>query len=221
MTLLGNTADISDFEFIQYQPGNILHETLVDNYIAATTIENNSTRKKLKMHLYDDVQGALFLLVHRTDNRIDAMTSCVKYNENGILSAKVWHRLHIKDNVPNTVLDIYFEGATINWCNKHQIHRLWVTFNERSPRLAFWAAARMGERRNASRPNVFDREQLGHIRANWRPHPKLIYEQYTWQYVIFYSPDNTFFLVREEQDISSIASNFFKREYPNATQNWL
>lgn len=219
MAILSKSDNISNFKFFQYQPGCVLHEALIDNYIDTTDVENNSTRAKLKMHLYDNNHGALFLLVNSVTNTIDAMTSCVKYNEGGVLSAKVWHRLHIKDNVPNTVIDMYFEEATVRWCHSQQIHRLWVTFNETAERTAFWAAARMGERRNAIRPNIFT-DVPAEIRSKWRPYNKLIYEKYTWQYVIFYSPDNTFFLIRPERDINSTALAIFKREYPYATQNW-
>ena len=221
MTILGNVNDISEFKFEQYVPGNPYHDTLLDEYMSTTPILNNSTRKKLKTHLYDGINGALFLVIHNCTNTIDAMSSCVKYDENNLLSAKVWHRLHIKDNVPNTVIDAYFEYATSNWCITNNIFRQWVTFNEDSPRTAFWAASRMGERRNAHRPNTFTNGFMNDVRSGWRPHSKLIYEMETWQYVIFYSPDSKFFLSRPERPLNIEAKYTFKREYPNATHDWL
>lgn len=220
MALLHTSDPIEDFEFLQYIPNDPRHEDLLERYMASTDIVNNSTRKNLKIHLYDGDKGVLFLVVHKGRNEVDAMTSCVKYNEDNILSAKVWHRLHIKNNVPTTVLDVYFEEATYKWCYDNNIQRLWVTFNEHQPRIAYWAAGRMGERRNANRPNKFS-EHFGHeIRTGWRPYNKLIYEMFTWQYVIYYSPDNQFFLNREERPLNTESLEVFKREFPNAAQDW-
>lgn len=220
MALLHNSDPIDHFDFFQYVPGDAVHEELIDRYISSTPIKNNQTRKELRIDMYDNVNGALFLVVHKIRNEIDAMTSCVKFNENGILSAKVWHRLHIKNNVPTTILDVYFEEATYKWCYDNNIERLWVVFNEPHPRTAYWAASRMGERRNANRPNKFS-DQFGHeIRAGWRPHYNLIYERNNWNYVIYYSPDGQFFLQREERPLNIEAIKVFKREFPDATQNW-
>ena len=220
MALLHKSEPLSNFNFIQYVPGDPEHEERLDRYIATTDIKNNSTRKELRVDMYDNVKGALFLAVHKERNEIDAMTSCVKFDEHGILSAKVWHRLHIKNNVPTTILDAYFEEATYKWCYDNNIERLWVVFNEPHPRTAYWAASRMGERRNANRPNKFS-DHFGHeIRAGWRPHYKLIYERNNWNYVIYYSPDNQFFLQREERPLNRESIEVFKREFPNATQDW-
>lgn len=219
MAILGSADSIDEFNFLQYVPNNAEHEALLEHYMSTTDIDNNSTRKKLKVNLYDNVAGALFLLVHKKNNTIDAMTSCVRYDEHDIASAKVWHRLHIKNNVPNTAIDIYFEQATYKWCYDNNIQRLWVTFNEDTPRTAYWAAGRMGERRNANRPNTFT--QFGNeIRAGWRPHDKIIFEKSTWQFVIYYSPNNQFFLRRDERPLNTETTAVFKREFPNATQNW-
>jgi hypothetical protein len=59
------------------------------------------------------------------------------------------------------------------------------------------------------------------MRKGMRPYDKFIFEQYTWQSVIYYSPDNQFFLIREEKPLNNDMLTVFKREYPNATQNWL
>lgn len=220
MALLHNSDSIDNFVFFQYTLGNSIHEDLLDKYISSTDIKNNKTRKELRVDQYDNINGALFLVVHKERNEIDAMSSCVKYNEHGILSAKVWHRLHIKNNVPTTVLDVYFEEATYKWCHDNNVQRLWVVFNESTPRIAHWAAGRMGERRNANRPNKFS-DHYGHaIRTGWRPYDKLIYERNTWQYVIYYSPDPQFFLTREEKPLNIETTKIFKREFPNATRNW-
>jgi hypothetical protein len=204
---------------VVYEPGNQEHETLIDEYIKTTPIVNNQSRKSLKIHLYDGKKGILFMLIHKQNGTIDALSSCVRYDER-FSSAKVWHRFHIKDNVPNSCIDVYFEKPSYEWCLENGITRLWHTFNEGNERVAFWAAKRIGERRNILRPNKFT-NMFGHeIRTGWRPHNKLIYEMTTWQYVFFYSPDDEFFLDREERPLSDEAIQIFKGEFPNATQNW-
>lgn len=220
MSLLHTTEPLESFEFIQFSPGNADHERMLDQYMSTTDVENNKTRKKLKSHLYDKINGVLFIVVHKENRTIDAMSSCVLYVEDNIRSAKVWHRLHIKDNVPTTVLDAFFEPATYSWCYSNDIERLWVTFNESTPRTAFWAASRMGERRNILLPNKFSNKYGHNIRIGWRPYNKLIYEKETWQYVIYYAPDNQFFLKRSERPLNTEAIHVFKKEFPNATQDW-
>lgn len=220
MTILGKTEPLENFECVRYEPGNAVHEQMFEEYMSNTDVANNSSRKAIKAHLYDHTAGVMLWIVHKEFQRIDAVTSCVLYVEDGIRSAKTWHRLHIKDNVPNTVIDAFYEPETYRWCEENNIQRLWVTFNEDTPRVAGWAASRMGERRNANRPNAFT-DAYGHsIRANWRPHKKLIYEMYTWQYVIYYAPDNQFFLQRKERPLNTDVEKIFRREFPNATQDW-
>jgi hypothetical protein len=212
---------LENFQCIHYIPGNSQHEELLENYMKTTDVENNNSRKNLKLHLYDGIDGVLFLIVNSRTNSIDAMSSCVKYTENSIVSAKVWHRLHIKPNVPKGILDMYFEPNTFKWCMDSNIDRLWMTFNETNVRAALWASIQMGERRNIIRPNKKSNMYCDHMRKGMRPYDKFIFEKYTWQSVIYYSPDNQFFLTREEKPLNNDMVTVFKREYPNATQNWL
>jgi hypothetical protein len=212
---------LENFQCVHYISGNRQHEELLDRYMKTTDVENNNSRKNLKVHLYDGTNGVLFLIINLRTNSIDAMSSCVKYIENNVVSAKVWHRLHIKPNVPKGILDMYFEPNTFKWCIDNKIVRLWMTFNETNVRAALWASIQMGERRNINRPNKKSQMYGDHMRKGMRPYDKFIFEQYTWQSVIYYSPDNTFFLTREEKPLNNDMTEVFKREYPNATQTWL
>lgn len=220
MAILGETEPLENFYCTRYIQGDPKHEEMLDRYISTTDIKNNNSRKSIRVNMYNGVDGEMFLAINKNTEEIDAMTSCILYEEDGIRSAKSWHRLHIKNNCPTTILDYYFEEATYKWCYENNIRRLWVTFNESTPRTGCWAAARMGERRNKFIHNYFS-GQYGHeIRVGWRPHNKLVYERNTWQYVIYYSPDNKFFLKRDEKELDDEMKNVFKRNFEHATYNW-
>ena len=212
---------LENFQCIHYISGNPQHEELLDRYMETTDVKNNNSRKNLRIHLYDGINGILFLIINLRTNSIDAMASCVKYVENDIVSAKVWHRLHIKPNVHKGVMDMYFEPNIFKWCTENNIDRLWMTFNESNVRAALWGSIQMGERRNINRPNKKSNMYGDHMRKGMRPYDKFIFERNTWQSVIYYSPDNQFFLTREEKPLNNDMVTVFKREYPNATQNWL
>lgn len=209
---------MSSYTCHTYVPGEGQSEELLDSYLSETTVENNRTRKNLRVDLYDGKNGVLFLLLE--DRRVVGMTSCVRHDEAGVASAKVWHRLHILPHVPHSMIDRYFEPKTFEWCRAGNIERLWVTFNDSTPRIAGWAAARMGERRNAARPNPYANSFGEEIRRGWRPHHKMIYERGVWQYVIYYSPNGKPFLKRVEKELDDEMVQIFKREFPNATRRW-
>jgi hypothetical protein len=209
-----------NFSCVMYRPGDEACERLLETYFTITDVENNKTRKNLRVEMYDGTRGALFFVVETASGKPVGLTSCVRYDEDGVVSAKIWHRLHLMPEVPRTVIDRYLEPATFDWCLANDIHHVWVTFNESMPRTAAWAAARMGERRNAVRPNPFS--SVGReIRQNWKPHGKLIFERHTWQYVIYYSPDGKFFLRRDEKDLDSHLHEVFRKEFPDATRDWI
>jgi hypothetical protein len=110
-----------------FQPGETRSEAYLEKYLAVTDVENNKTRKALRVDLYDGRNGILHLLIDGETDAPVGVTSSVKYLEGGILSAKVWHRLHLMDGVPRSVIDRFFEPATFAWCQAHGIERLWVT----------------------------------------------------------------------------------------------
>ena len=76
---------LENFQCIHYSSNNLQHEELLENYMKTTDVENNNSRKKLKLHLYDGINGVLFLIINSRTNSIDAISSCVKYIENNIV----------------------------------------------------------------------------------------------------------------------------------------
>lgn len=211
---------LSTHRCVTYVAGDAACEQLLDKYFASTDVENNKSRKSLRIEMYDGLRGALFFLVNTQTESIEGMTSCIRYDEEGLPSAKVWHRLHLKPGLPPNTIDQFFEPATFRWCADQGIERLWVTFNESMPRAYQWAAMKMGERRNGKTRNTFSKGLGHHIRTGWRPYGKLILERFVWQYVIYYSPDQKFFLSREERPLDLVAAEVFKTEFPKATRGW-
>ncbi len=210
----------SQFELLIYLPGESRSEKLLERYLRETPVENNRTRKQLRLDLYNGSDGVLFFLVNKAFEQVVGVTSCVRYSENGVVSAKTWHRMHLNNEVPKSAIDRFFEPATFSWCRQLGINRLWVTFNESNPRTAAWAAARMGERRNAARPNAFTSGTCHEIRSNWQPLNRLVFERNVWQYVIFYSPDTNFFLQRMEKPLDAYMTSIFKKNFPTVTKHW-
>lgn len=214
MPLLQKSTD--NFCRIIFDPQNNDHQLLISEYIATTNVSNNNDPKIFRLDSYNGVDGILFMILNQNTKKIDAVSSCIKDGN----TAKVFHRLHLKPNVPHSVIDKFIEYETYDWCYKNDLKKLWFTVNEHHTETLFWVSKRVGERRHGHRPNRYKDGSYDFIRFGWRPHNKLIYERYTWQYAIYFSEDNTWFLNRKEKPLSKIVYNMFKKEYPNATQDW-
>jgi hypothetical protein len=210
------TQSNADFESIIYDHSDLEHRLLLEQYFKHSDAPNNISHNRLKTEQYDGNNGILFLLLNVNTYAIDGMSSCLRVGD----TAKVFHRLHMKPNVPHSAIDRFIEYETYDWCWTNGLEKLWFTVNEEHTDTLFWVSKRVGQRRNANRPNKYKDQKYNFIRAGWRPHNKLIYEKETWQYVIYYSTDGEFFLNRDEKDMGSDAYNMFIKEYPNATQDW-
>lgn len=215
MTRFGTQSN-DDFECIVYDSNNTEHILLLENYMKSCGVKNNSSPEELRLEFYDGINGILFMLLNIQTMTIDGMSSCIKVDD----SAKVFHRLHLKPNVPHSAIDRFIEYETYDWCWKNNIKKLWFVVNEGHDSTLHWVSKRVGERRNANRPNKYKSDKYNFIRAGWQPYDKLIYERNTWQYCIYYSEDGSLPIKREEKELDQKAYDMFKKEYPNATQNW-
>lgn len=209
------TQSNDDFECIIYD-GSDEHNLYINYYMKTTTVENNATPKQLRLHEYDKVNGILFMLLNIQTMTIDGISSCIKDGD----TAKVFHRLHLKPNVPHSAIDRFIEYETYDWCWKNGLKKLWFTVNEGHDSTLHWVSKRVGQRRNAKRPNKYKPTSYDFIRAGWRPHNKLINERNTWQYCIYFSHDGKFPIERKEKNLDLKTYNMFKKEYPDATQDW-
>lgn len=195
-------------KLLTWDPALPHHQVLIQNYMRQTKTENNSNAKRLRLDCYDFTNGVLFMITDSAETAVIAVCSCVRYQENGIHSAKIWHRLDMPDGLSMKIMNQFFEPATFNWCQSQKIQHLWATFNAIAPRTATWAATRMGARRSGHRSRYCD-DFGNQIRQAWVGYPRLILERYVWQFVIFYSPNSIFFLTRPETEIEPQLKQLF------------
>ncbi len=198
-----------------YNPS--IHDDLIHDYMARADAPNNTSPRALRLKDYTDDKGALFLLIDNED-QIRGVTSVIL--EEGIPAAKIYGRLHIEKGIPHSIIDRFFEPSLFAWCLERKIRNVFMTINQENYRVLDWTSRRVGERRNTHRPNAYTPQIGAEIRSSFVPLDRLIFERFTWQYVIYSSADGGWFLKRDEKPLDSLAKDIFKREFPIATQNW-
>ena len=182
--------------FFEYNSGYI---NLLENYFNhPLTPKNNSSHKEFKTHLYNGDDGILGILID--NNEIVAVSSAVMVYENKIKSCKYPHRLHVRSDyshISNKFIDCYWDPLLFQWLEKKKVEKVYCTFNENNFFAFFWAAIRHSRRiKNIKYINDFGKKILN---QQWFIYPKIIKEMYTWQYLIYSSPENLWFYPDREE----------------------
>lgn len=212
-----STPSLENFECLVYDKNNLKHKYLLEKYFeSCQDAPNNISHERLKTYLYDHTNGILFMVINKTTMTIDGISSCAKFDN----TARLFHRFHMKPNIPWSVGDRFIEYESYDWAWKNGFTTLWFSVNLGHEETLFLVSKRMGRRRNGGRPNIYKDSKYDFIRQNWRPHNRLMWIRGCWQYVIYYSPDNKLSLNKQEMELSSEVCKMFKKEFPDATYDW-
>ena len=172
-------------KLVQY---NHEYKNLLEKYFLHTdTPINNRNHKAIKSHLYDNINGMLFLIIDKDE--IVATHGVMLVTENNIISAKYPHRLHIRSDYSihlNSIIDKFFDPALYEWLEPKNIRRVYSTVNEGNEMPLFWSSHRHS-RRCIEYVGEFGKK----IRLqNWYVYPKLVEEMHCWQYISYSCPDD-------------------------------
>lgn len=182
------------------------HKDLLEVYFKdSRTPYNNSNHKIFKTHLYNSKDGILGLLIDKTE--IVGVTSAIKIIENGIISCKYPHRLHVRNDYSrhtSKFIDELWDPCLHDWLKLQNISNVYCTFNEDNESAFLWAALRHSRRIKKLNNKVSSQILSG----NWFIYPKLVLEMHTLQYVIYHSNlGNWFYPWRQEEKIKDIMEN--------------
>jgi hypothetical protein len=190
------------------------YDYLLEKYfVDSQTPENNQSHKKLKTHLYDELNGVMAMMI--ANEEIIAMTSAVIVNENKVLSCKYPHRLHVRNdykNISNRFIDNHWDPFLYSWLESRNITNVYCCVNEDNWSSFLWAALR-----HSRRTKTIDRvNNLGQqiLTQRWFIYKNLVNEMHTWQYILYSSQnDNWFYPHREEKEISHKAVDMLNRKF--------
>lgn len=191
---------MSEIKCVTYNPN---YDHLLDQYFKQTggEIRNNHSKKALRLNEYDGKNAELFLVIQNDTTIIGMSSIFTEHLTPQTRCARLYSRLHITPTFSQWLIDKYLEPALHQWIISQDIQHCYLTVNEGHERTLQWVCARLGKKRAKKLPNSYGYTIGQQTRQSWKPHSKLIYERHTWQYCLFSSPNDEFFLKRDEKSI--------------------
>jgi hypothetical protein len=183
---------------------------------------NNNSHKAFKTHLYNGDTGILGMLIDNEE--IVAVSSAVVVIENGILSCKYPHRLHVRSDysyMTSKFIDQHWDPMLFDWLYEKNIKNVYCTFNIDNPKAFLWACKRHSRRiKNNSNINKFGKTILN---KKWYVYNAIVDEMYTPQYLLYSSPtDDWFFPWRTEHKISDEVKHILDQTFEYTTsRGWI
>ena len=200
-------------KFCKYDESYI---SLLEKYFYhPATPDNNTSHKKFKTHLYNDIDGVCGFLVD--NDEIVAISSAMVVKENNIVSCKYPHRFHVRQdyvNIKNRFLDQHWEPFLFSWLENKNIDNLYFTVNVGNEVALLWSIKNTRRRNHVNYINETGKKTAA---DNWYVLPYVTEEMYTWQYVVY---KNTWvYSHRAKQPINEKVTEYLNKNF-NYVENY-
>ena len=183
-----------------------------------STPDNNTSHKKFKTHLYNDVDGVCGFLIKNEE--IVAISTAMIVKENNIVSCKYPHRFHVRkdySHIKNRFLDQHWEPFLFCWLENKNINNLYFTVNVGNEVALLWSIKNTRRRNHVNFINETGKKVA---EDNWYVLPYVTEEMYTWQYVVY--KNTWFYSHRKKQPIGNNIREYLNNNFKYAENyGWL